>query len=81
MTMTTPATISPEIGTFCKSLVLGSDPVFVEYVAHEGAVANNCFDNVSQLISRKGHANTIIIRAPFDGDLSVFLFTKIELKT
>lgn len=52
--MTTPATVSPEIRTFCESLVSGSDAVYVEYVQYENALPNDCFDNVSRLAQKRG---------------------------
>jgi len=54
MSMTTPARVSPEIRTFCESLVNGSEAVYVEYVQHAHALPNECFDNVSHLVRERG---------------------------
>ena len=51
---TTPKAISPEIMRFCETIIPGSTPIFMEVQPEPGSVMNECFDNVSTFVKRRG---------------------------
>ncbi|RCS47656.1 hypothetical protein DTL42_14135 [Bremerella cremea] len=54
MSMTTPRIVSDDIRAFCQSLVAGSTALFVDFVQVDGAVPDECFDNVDLLVTNQG---------------------------
>lgn len=54
MSMTTPRLVSDDIRSFCHSLVANSTPQFVDFMQVDGAVPDECFDNVHRVITNQG---------------------------